>query len=294
MTTTDYTHPTEASGQILRADTTIDKFERYLAAMWPAQLPRTLAPDTALDELSAGGLTRAALLSAISRAGRGLDRQLLSTITTVGEACGWIESRWDAVPADLLAATANDVDPDAVRLRPVLPRDIELMYTAATSPERGQRWRFRGETPSFEHFQAQMWNNQRCHFIAEAGERPFAYFAGYDLSLKSRHCYLAILSLSGRPTEGRVFLGSFLFIEHLFRSFELRKLYIEVAGYNLDAVLGGPQTLFDIEGVLREHEEWHGQLWDNYIGAVSRERWDTFARNWRAWCGGTPDPLLNP
>ncbi len=51
--------------------------------------------------------------------------------------------------------------------------------------------------------------------------------------------------------------------------------------------------LFDIEGVLGGHEEWHGQLWDNYIGAVTRDRWDDFASNWRAWCGGSREQLLN-
>lgn len=292
MTTTPRTALVAPNSRDSEGETTIGKLERYLREIWPAQLPTSFTEHTTLDELSSGGLTRAGLLSAISRAGLGLERQLLSTISTVGDACGWIDSRWAHVPPDLREATIDAEDPEPVRLRPVLPRDIELMYTAATSPERGQRWRFRGETPSYDQFQAQMWNNQRCHFIAEVGERPFAYFAGYDLSLKSRHCYLAILSLSGSPTEGRVFLGSFLFIEHLFRSFELRKLYIEVAGYNLDTVLGGPQTLFDIEGVLTNHEEWHGQLWDNYIGAVSRARWDEFAVNWRAWCAASRERLI--
>jgi RimJ/RimL family protein N-acetyltransferase len=264
----------------------------FLMSHTPLSFPEPLDSRTRLAAICSSGFAHAALTASLVRACKGIERQALADAVTIGEVAGWLDTRWrGAPPPDLAKATSDLTSADRVMLRPVLPRDIELMYAAATDPQRGMRWRYRGETPGYDEFNARLWSGQRCHFIAERDAQPIAYLAAYDLSLKSRHCYLAVLSLRAEATRGHVFDGAFNFIDHLFRAFELRKLYIEVAGYNLNAVLGGPQTLFEMEGVLRDHEEWNGELWDNYIGALSRSRWEEYASPWRTWFGAEGGPL---
>lgn len=269
------------------------KLVAFLHQAVPMELPASLDATTRIDSLSTGGLTRSTLMAAISRAANGLPREATGPIETLGDAAEWMSVKWqDGVPANLAAATADLVTDSPVTLRPVLPADVELMYVASTAPGQGMRWRFRGETPSFESFQMQLWSGSRCHFIAEHQGRPIAYLAAYDLSLKSRHCSFAILSLMGVATRGLIFDASLHFIDYVFRAFELRKVYIEVAEYNVEMVLGGRQTLFSIEGVLSDHEEWQGELWANYIGSVGRARWDEFASFWRVWMGAPTQSLL--
>ena len=273
-------------------DTAAQAVTDFLVRYTPLSFPEPLDSDTRLTAITTSGFAHATLAASLVRACNGIERPALADSATIRDVAGWLDTRWrGACPPDLAAATADLVSADMVTLRPVLPRDVELMYAAATDPQRGMRWRYRGETPGFDEFNARLWSGQRCHFIAERDAKPIAYFAGYDLSLKSRHCYLAVLSLRAEATRGHVFDGAFNFIDHLFRAFELRKLYIEVAGYNLNAVLGGRQTLFEMEGVLRAHEEWNGELWDNHIGALSRGRWEDYAGPWRTWFGAPGGPL---
>ena len=274
---------TEAAGRSLIS---------FIEAYTPVALEAPLTTDTPLADIATSGFASATLGASLVRACNGIERRAIRSAATIGDIAGWLDTRWQGQPpADLARATEMLVSPEQIIIRPVLPSDVELMYVAAMAPERGMRWRYRGETPGFEEFNARLWSGQRCHFIAERDRKPLAYLAAYDLSLKSRHCYLAVLSLQAEASRGRVFEGAFLFIDHIFRAFELRKLYIEVAGYNLDAVLGGAQTLFEIEGTLRGHEEWNGELWDNHIGALSRGRWERYAGPWRMWFGASGGPL---
>lgn len=65
-----------------------------------------------------------------------------------------------------------------------------------------------------------------------------------------------------------------LLIEHLFAEFDLRKVYAEVMGPNLDAFGSGAGRLFAVEGRLIEHEFHDGRYHDMVVLAVTRERWD--------------------
>jgi hypothetical protein len=57
-------------------------------------------------------------------------------------------------------------------------------------------------------------------------------------------------------------------VRHLFRTFPLNKIYMEVPGFNWPQVQSGQGSLFHVEGVLRDHEYYAGRHWDKYVCAL--------------------------
>ena len=250
--------------------------------------PASIDASTSLRDLAHGGLCRANLFHSLVRFGRGAPEQLVRSVKTVGEACEWIDIRWDgAVPADLAAATSDLVYGPRIGLRPVLDSDLQAIYVAATHPESSFRWRFKGQTPSPEEVLQTTWRGVHAQYVIHrhGSLDPIGLVIAYQASPGNGTVYVAFQRLAPQPAIGEMFEGMFFFFEHLFRTWGFRKLYVEVPGYNLPTVYGGDQTLFTEEGRLVRHERFDDQWWDLEIGALWRERWDEFAAQWRTWYG---------
>lgn len=66
--------------------------------------------------------------------------------------------------------------------------------------------------------------------------------------------------------------GVVLFMDNLWLEYPLRKLYVEVAAHNRDAMARGLESLFSWEGRLSQHEYWNGGYEDVHFYSMSRER----------------------
>jgi hypothetical protein len=67
--------------------------------------------------------------------------------------------------------------------------------------------------------------------------------------------------------------GAIVFINDVLTEFRLRKLYAEMSGISYERVGNGMLRIFQVEGVLRDHE-WHdGRYWDSYLLALYRTEW---------------------
>ncbi len=75
------------------------------------------------------------------------------------------------------------------------------------------------------------------------------------------------------------------FVGFLFRSWPLRKLYVEVPGYNACGVWGGNPTIFTEEGRLRENEFQLNQWWDLVLLTLDRSSGSNWLDPWRTWTG---------
>ncbi len=62
-------------------------------------------------------------------------------------------------------------------------------------------------------------------------------------------------------------------INHLFSTKELNKLYCQTAAFNIASVKLLEKLGFHRDGVLREHHELDGKLWDDYIYSILRREW---------------------
>lgn len=273
-----------------------DALHHALGALMPPSFPE-VSPGTRVESVAGRGMARTAFRHSMRRLGQMTPDEIAASIETFGEAAEWLRVRWDgALPDDLVAATAGLRKPDGVVLRPVGSQDYEAIYLASVDPAAGFRWRFKGETPSPDDILGTLWNGVHAQFIVcrRGSDTPVGLVVAYQAALSNGTVYVAFQSLdrSAPGAGGATFEGMVAFIDFLFRSWPLRKLYAEVPGYNAVGVWGGDQGLFREEGRLRECEYQAGAWWDTVIGTLDRGTWDRFIEPWRTWFGlGTLDDL---
>lgn len=63
-------------------------------------------------------------------------------------------------------------------------------------------------------------------------------------------------------------------ITHLFSTTSLNKLYCQTAAFNLASIKLLERLKFHQDGVLREHHELDGKLWNDHIYSVLRREWE--------------------
>lgn len=279
---------------------TWDRFLQFLHEVVP-DLGPTSQPNTTIRDVAPDGLRRAVLLTAIQKVGLDLPEELARQIETLGEAYEWCARKWDdrPFPSDFLsaafsAATANS----RVRLRLIRPADLPILYEAALDPDQGFRWRNRGATPNGHDFERQLYNGTLAQFIVEecndsAKPRSIGLVAAYRARFDNGTAWLAFQKLIPDSAHGKMFEGMFLFVEYVFRTWNFRKLYAEIPGYNLASVTDVLSTFLVVEGTLADHEYHDGKWWDLVIAVVDHHTWEKQASKWRAHLGGSDAPHAN-
>lgn len=161
----------------------------------------------------------------------------------------------------------------ALRLSPPVPDDLGFLYSLAVRPETGFRWRYRGSVPPIERFKAELWNQVLVQFVVRRVEddAPVGHVVAYGDELSLRHTYVGAVFHPRWAGTGLPAQAVSLFVKHLFHTFALNKIYMEVPGYNWPQVQSGQASLFRVEGVLRDHDYYAGRLWDKYICALYPE-----------------------
>lgn len=256
-------------------------------------------PETSVDEFCNGDRVRKfLLLQGVLNIRGGLPEELASTVVTLGDVFAWWQkSRENRPPpnrSELLAAvdgsvTAQSYATQRVQLRPLLPSDMPAFYAAGTDPDRGYRWVFRGATPSLQVFAERLTRASLAQFAVERTDSRVlvGLVDAYDASLADGHAKLSILSVRpsglGKGTYGEILEGTLLFIDYLFATFDLHKLYAEIPGFNWPQFSSLADELFVVEGVLRAHDYHQGKHWDRVFIALYRERWSEFSDELRPW-----------
>jgi RimJ/RimL family protein N-acetyltransferase/aryl carrier-like protein len=159
---------------------------------------------------------------------------------------------------------------EALRLTPPGPDDIGFLYGLAVDPDNGFRWRYRGSVPSFERFTAEFWTGVVVQLVARRIEddRPVGHVVAYGGDMSMGHIYLGAVFQPDCTGGGLAAQAVAVFVRYLFKTFPLRKIYMEVPGFNWDQIASGEGTLFQVEGVLREHDYYDGRYWDKYYCAI--------------------------
>jgi RimJ/RimL family protein N-acetyltransferase len=166
-----------------------------------------------------------------------------------------------------------------IRLRTIEMSDYAFLYAAATDPSISYRWRYRGGTPSPETFAADLWQGVLAQFLVERREtgQPVGLQTAYQADLANRTCYLAMMADQIHTGSGLLLEGALLFVDYLFSTWDLRRIYAEVPGYTFNSFKSGVGRYFVEEGKLSEHSYHAGQYWDLHLLAISRDRWNEAA-----------------
>lgn len=212
-------------------------------------------PTARIGDLAPTGVQRALLLTAVRHFG-GLPVDLVPAIATLGEAYDWCRQSWerDGLPAPLPAPR--------VRLRPLRRADFADLYQAALDPGSSYRWRYRGNTPWLQDFERSLFVGTLCVLAVESNtdRQLVGTVFSYDANHSDGHSWIAFQRSSAANASGLMYEAMFLFVDYLFATWPLRKLYAEIPDYNLANILPSEASFAHEEGRLKDHT-FHGGRW---------------------------------
>jgi RimJ/RimL family protein N-acetyltransferase len=162
-----------------------------------------------------------------------------------------------------------------VGLRPVTPSDYEFLFNIEIVAPAAPRWRFRGLTPSFQQFVQLLHEDVLVTFIVldlENGS-PVGSVLAYSPDHRNGVASIAAIAAPEVYNSGRLIEGVCLLLDHVFRCWNLRKLYIQTFEFNLSQFGGLPRIVIE-EGRLREYEFYAGRYWDKIFLSISRATWE--------------------
>jgi RimJ/RimL family protein N-acetyltransferase/aryl carrier-like protein len=162
----------------------------------------------------------------------------------------------------------------ALWLTPVQPDDLRFLYGLAVHPETSFRWRYRGAPPPIDRFADNLWKQVLVQYVARRVEdkEPVGHIVAYGADPSMRFAYIGAVFLPEYAGTGLAAQVVAAFMRYLFHTFPLRKLYMEIPGFNWAQLQSGGGRFFQVEGVLRDHNYYAGRYWDEYICAVYRDR----------------------
>lgn len=157
-----------------------------------------------------------------------------------------------------------------VKLVPVTPEYRVFLYELAVDEESGFRWRFNGSVPPPEVFQESLWSGVLCQFVVVETVSGSAQgtAVAYSADLNHGYCYVGIAMSGDAQNTGLAVEAFLLFTGHLFATYRLRKLYMDIPEYNMRPLMSAVGTVLTLEGRLKDHNYYGGRYWDRLYFAV--------------------------
>jgi hypothetical protein len=155
----------------------------------------------------------------------------------------------------------------------VSPADYEWLYHLLVVTA-GDRWKFRGATPSPAAFEAELWAGIHAQFVVTRADGRRAGIAGlYKSNLVAGSSHVFAVADSG---AGAVVVdGARQMCDWAFEQFELNKLWFEIPEFNLDR-FGALLRHGSVEGRLTNYDYRRGRFWDLLVVSISAEQWSTW------------------
>ena len=110
-------------------------------------------------------------------------------------------------------------------------------------------------------------------FAISGSDELAGRFAYFDVNTRNRSAEFGYMV---NPKLRRQGIGTRMLniaIMHLFSTTTLNKLYCQTAAFNTASIKLLERLNFHKDGVLREHHELDGELWDDYVYSVLRREW---------------------
>lgn len=253
-----------------------------------------LSAETSLDEYCNGDrLLRFQVLRPILDRGSSCPEELISSVRTLGDVLAWAQdtsvggpgSKQRPLPTrSILAASPGDwpLASSRIRLRPIRPTDLDLLYESVNGLHTGLRWPTHGRSVGFGELEGALRQQALMQQVAERTDdyRPVGF---YTLASSSEPDQRAELSVYGLQSSGsnragtsplQVLEGFALFISCVFKLFAYRKLVAEIPGWNWGQFASGEGAFFRVEGELIDHDYLDGRWWTRRLIAITRVDWE--------------------
>ena len=128
--------------------------------------------------------------------------------------------------------------------RSLLPTDYDDLYEAVASPECVLFERFGGHTPSPDEFVRALWVGVLAQFVPEYKGNSAGLLVAHGAALQDGTVRVTQVARGRFPDEVHA-AGLRLFIDYLFRNWELRRLYAEVSERHLSRFLAQGGDVFN-------------------------------------------------
>lgn len=170
--------------------------------------------------------------------------------TPIGELTNLLEAR---TPSPAGFGRPGMVPPLAGRVFHLLPlrrEMLEALYGLSTDPAISFRWRYRGAVPSYESFEAGLWQGVLAQFaVVDSREGDLAgHVVAYGVEPAQQHAWIGCVFAPKYVGTGFPIEPVTLFIQYLFVTWNLRKLYMETPEFNYQSLASGAGSLFAVEG----------------------------------------------
>lgn len=123
-----------------------------------------------------------------------------------------------------------------------------------------------------ELFERRLSNNYKDFSIIDDADGAFAGFLiAYDYAENDGHVKILEYICPEYRKSGIGAIAALQYIETLFRTFRIRKVYTEVFGYNDDSIAMHSSFGFEKEATLKNYRFYDGRYWDYHIFSMDRE-----------------------
>lgn len=246
--------------------------------------PAALAPEARLvDDLGLDSLGVTIVLAALEELGVQFEEEEVARLERVADLLALLER-----PAGEILAPCGGGVGGGVSLRPVLEGDVGYLYGLATSLHTGWRWRLRGATPSPEEFRRLLWDRVLAQYVVTTGGGARIGLVQADRLHRNGYAFITALIEPRAQRHGRAMHAVARFVDSVFATFDVERLFAEVPGFNSPLVRSGAGRFFEVCGVLPEHDFARGRYWDLHLLVIERDRWEREARPFVAGRGAVP------
>jgi RimJ/RimL family protein N-acetyltransferase len=162
-----------------------------------------------------------------------------------------------------------------VSLRPVLEADLPFLFRLFSDPDRSHLW-MRCRSIYDEACFQQAWGTWTsgtiaAKFMIESAGGPAGLVFDYERAPEDGYTKVTTVLDEASIGHGVGATATVLFWEWLFQSLPLRKVYMDVSGYNQAVVRMLRKVELAEEGILKADRYWNGAYWDLHIFALYRE-----------------------
>ncbi len=169
-----------------------------------------------------------------------------------------------------------------ITLRQVTEDDLPFLFRLFVDPCRSHLWMC-GRTVHDERSFHEAWigwstGMMGAKFLVEAAGLRIGLVFDYDRTIMDGFTKVTALLDEESVGFGGGVVATGLLVDWLFEHVPLRKVYMEVYGYNRSVVRILRKAGLVEEGALREARFWNGSYWDVHILSVSREGWPDIRR----------------
>ena len=163
-----------------------------------------------------------------------------------------------------------------VSLIPITPDDYSFLDQLFSDKETIIGWRPRGTTISPENFVRLLWEGVVSQYLVTRVDRRdrLGLVSLYNADHRNGLVWLSAIFRPDVHRSGWTFEAISLLIDHAFRVWPFRIIYMEVLEFNLHSFWAGRDSVYNIEGCLVDCEYHDGQYWNKYFLAIHRDRWD--------------------